>query len=182
VNELSECYIEYPKAKYSKFFLSGLIPTTNIVVTDNPTTSAPASDWTSIFDHFVRQESFNEAQKFCHDTLNGDLVRMIELNLSANATSPTLTGWIGLALSNSSFRWYSNETALEILKCFPRPNTKEDHCAFFECMQSQSSGTLPLTCIDPNCKCTAVTAEFLACVKGNNLALAFSEYALIMPR
>ena len=95
-------------------------------------------------------------------------MQLIELNLKEKAISPALTGWIGLALSNSTFWWYNDDTASEILKCFPGPNIAEKHCAFYECM-NQISGIIPLTCIDRACKCQNLNAEFFACVEGNTL-------------
>jgi hypothetical protein len=144
-----------------------IITTTTIIATSSPyTTVASTSDRFAVFKRFIKEENFTEAQQFCHGNLNGELMEIVRLDLTRNETLSLLTGWVGLRLSNSTFRWFNNETASEIMQCFPGPNPNQSHCVFFECMNS-SSGVLPLDCIEIYCQCQHVTAVFFACVKGN---------------
>ena len=139
---------------------------------------ATADDKFAIFKNYTRKENLTHAQQFCDESLHGNLTRIIELKFTGNATLPASTGWIGLALSNSTFLWYNNKTALDILQCLPRPNTNEKFCTFYEYM-NQNTGALPLSSVGLACSaCKNITATFFACVKGNNVPLFINSFFL----
>lgn len=120
----------------------------------------------AILKNYTRKENFTKAQQFCDGSLNGNLTKTILLVFTENNTLPSSTGWIGLALSNSTFLWYSNQTAFKIVQCLSGLNS--NGCLFNEYI-NKNTGVLFLSRVDLACSaCEKSTAVFFACVKGND--------------
>ncbi|CAB3996638.1 Hypothetical predicted protein [Paramuricea clavata] len=130
---IGKAFGESPEVVSEEVVNEDIITTTTIIAASSPyTTVASASDNFAVFKRFIKEENFTEARQFCHGYLNGDLMEIVRLDLIRNETLSLLTGWVGLGLSNSTFRWFNNETASEIMQCFPGPNPNQSHCVFFE--------------------------------------------------